>query len=201
MSDRFDRAIALFDAANAEDPNLEDDENGAPVARELLYARRMSGMLDRTAPQACDAVRLAVRAQHIRRWEIARRDYPMTPAGYHQWRSTLYGFHAALAARLLGEAGYDGETIARVKAAVGKRDLARNPDSQLVEDVASLVFLEHYLAGFAALHPEYDEAKWAGILRKTWHKMSQDARRFALSGALRLPPALLPLIEKTVSAA
>ena len=193
----LDRAIALFDAANALDPRRESDgEKDWP--KELLYAHRMSAMLERFAPDAPEAVRLAVRAQHIERWRIPRSDFPMTPEGYKAWRSQLYAFHAETAARLMDEAGCDAETIERARAAVGKRGIKVNPDAQAVEDVASLVFLEHVLAGFSAGHPEYDEAKWADILRKTWRKMSEKARSFALSGNIRLPEGLVPLIVRSV---
>lgn len=196
----LDRAIALFDAANAQDPRRERDGN-EDVPKELLYARRMSGMLERFAPGAPPAVRLAVRAQHIERWKLPRSDFPMTPEGYKAWRSQLYAFHVDTAARLMREAGCDEETIERVRAAVGKRGIKVNPDSQAVEDVASLVFLEHVLADFAAGHPEYDEAKWIDILRKTWRKMSEPARTFALSGKVELPPDLVPLIARATAEA
>ena len=199
MNERFQRAVALFDAANAEDPNQEND-NGIAVPKELLYAQRMSAMLARYASEAPEAVQLAVRAQHIQRWKIPRRDFPMTLPGYKKWRTTLYGFHADLAAKLLQEASYDEETIIRVKAAVGKRGLNSNPDTQLVEDVVGLVFIEDYIAAFAALHPEYDETKWVDIIRKTWRKMSGGAHQFALSGHIRLPEHLAPLIGKAVAA-
>ena len=198
MNERFQRAMALFDAANAEDPNQEND-NGIAVPKELLYAQRMSAMLARYAPAAPEAVQLAVRAQHIQRWKIPRRDFPMTLPGYKKWRTTLYGFHADLAAKLLQEAGYDEEMINRVKAAVGKRGLNTNSDSQLVEDVVGLVFVEDYIATFAAMHPEYDEAKWVDIIRKTWHKMSDGAHQFALSGHIHLPEHLAALIGKAVA--
>ena len=81
MTTIFDRAIALFDAANAEDPNSETAD-GKAWPKELLYAHRMGEMQERFAPDASEAVRLACRAQHIQRWKIPRRDYPMTPEGY-----------------------------------------------------------------------------------------------------------------------
>jgi len=190
---RFDAAIAAFDAANAEDPNQDD---GHP--KELLYARRMSEMLERFAPAAAESVRLAVRAQHIERWKTPRAAYPMGKEGYLQWRTGLYTFHAETAGRLMRETGYDAAMIGRVQAAVGKKGIKVNAESQLLEDVADLVFLEHYLTAFAALHPEYDEAKWTGIIRKTWQKMSADARQFALAGRIRLPESLVPLILKAV---
>lgn len=191
---RFDATLAAFDAANAEDPNLDE---GQP--KELLYARRMSEMLARFAPDASEAVRLAVRAQHIQRWKTPRSSYPADRQGYLQWRTGLYRFHAETAGRIMAENGYDPETIERVKAAVGKKGLKVNAETQLLEDVTDLVFLEHYIAGFAAQHPDYSEEKWIDIIRKTWQKMSAEARAFVLAGKVSLPEALTPLILKAVS--
>jgi Domain of unknown function (DUF4202) len=198
---RFERAIALFDAANAKDPRLDRGPEGASVPRELLYARRMSEMLDRFAPDAAEAVRLAVRAQHIERWKSPRDGYPMDRNGYLQWRTQLYKFHAETAGRLMKEAGYDDQSIERVKAAVGKKGLKVNPDTQLLEDVVDLVFIEHYMLGFAGQKPEYGEDKWLDIVRKTWKKMSDAAQAFALGGNIKLPEPLVPLITKAISGA
>lgn len=194
---RFERAIALFDAANAADPNREIVD-GKEVPKELLYAQRMSEMLDRFVPDAGEAAKLAVRSQHIERWKVPRNSYPMDRAGYLLWRSGLYKYHAEIAGRLMKEAGYDGETIARVQAAVGKKGIKVNPETQLLEDVAGLVFIEHYMLEFAGQHPEYDEARWIVIIRKTWQKMSAQAREFALAGRIKLPEALVPLILKAI---
>lgn len=190
---RFEATLARFDAANAEDPNCDE---GQP--KELLYARRMSEMLARFAPGAAEAVRLAVRAQHIQRWKTPRSSYPADRQGYLQWRTGLYKFHAETAGRIMEETGYDAETIERVKAAVGKKGLKVNAETQLLEDVTDLVFLEHYLAGFAARHPDYSEEKWIDIIRKTWQKMSKEARDFVLAGKVSLPEAAKPLILKAV---
>ena len=119
---RFERAIALFDAANAEDPNKEAAD-GQEWPKELLYGQRMSEMLERFAPDAPEAVRLACRAQHIERWKSPRSDYPMTLDGYQQWRTSLYKFHANRAGELMKEAGYDDETGERGKKSIGKRGL------------------------------------------------------------------------------
>ncbi len=188
---RFDATIAAFDAANAEDPNRDE---GQP--KELLYARRMSAMLARFAPDAPEAVRLAARAQHLQRWKTPRTSYPADRQGYLQWRSGLYRFHAETAGRILRENGYDAETTERVQAAVGKKALKLNADTQLLEDIADLVFLEHYLAGFMARHADYSEGKWLDILRKTWQKMSPGAREFVLAGKVSLPETAQPLIRK-----
>jgi hypothetical protein len=162
----FDRAIALFDAANAEDPRTDAGPDGNTMPREQLYAQRMTDMIARFAPDASEVARLAVRAQHIQRWKVPRDSYPMDRDGYLQWRTGLYKFHAETAGRLMKEAGYDDETIDRVKQAVGKRGLKVNADTQLLEDVADLVFIEHYMLGFAGQKPYYSEEKWLEIIRQ-----------------------------------
>ncbi len=191
---RFDRAIALFDVANAADPN---QDQGQP--KELLYARRMTEMIGRYAPDASEVAQLAVRAQHIRRWTVPRNSYALTKEGYLAWRTGLYKFHAETAGELMKQAGYDDDTIDQVKLAVGKRQLKVNPDTQMMEDVTDLVFIEHYMLGFAGKHAEYTEEKWLEIVRKTWKKMSDRAHQFATGGGIKLPEPLLPLIFKAIS--
>ena len=193
----YQAAIEAFDRANAEDPNKEMAD-GKEWPKELLYAHRMTEMQERYAPDASEAVRLACRAQHIQRWKTPRSNYPMDRQGYLQWRTGLYKFHAETAGRLMKEAGYDDEMIERVKTIVGKKALKVNPETQMMEDVVDLVFIEHYMLQFAGQKPEYDEAKWIDIIRKTWNKMSNRAHDFALAGKIRLPEALVPLILKSI---
>ncbi|MGA7595912.1 MAG: DUF4202 domain-containing protein [Gallionella sp.] len=193
----YQAAIAAIDQANAEDPNRETAD-GKEYPKELLYSQRMTEMQERYIPDASEAVKLAVRAQHIQRWKIPRSNYPMDKQGYLQWRTGLYKFHADSVGQLMKNAGYDGVMTERVGKIVGKKGLKVNPETQLMEDVVDLVFIEHYLTGFVAQHPEYDEAKWIPIIRKTWQKMSSNAHEFALSGNIRLPEALVPLILKAV---
>lgn len=194
----YDRARALIDAANSADPNqVNADDREWP--KELLYSERMSAMLQRYNPEADDAMKLAIRAQHIERWKSPRNAYPMDRIGYLKWRKDLYQIQANTAAGLLQQAGFDDEGIERVRNAVAKKNIKGNPDTQLLEDVTDLCFMEHYLLEFVAKHPDYSEEKWIEIIQKTWHKMSADAHAFALSGAVNLPESLLPLIKKAVA--
>lgn len=186
------KAIERIDAANGGDPNREV-AGGKARPKELLYSERMSGWLKRLAPGASEALRLAVRAQHIRRWEIPRGRYPAGKAGYHEWRTFLYGFHAEAAGKILREAGYDEATISRVGQLIRKENLKTDPEAQALEDAAALVFLESYFAEFSKQH---DEAKLVTILRKTWRKMSKAGRGAAL--ALPFPPALGRIVAQAV---
>ncbi len=191
----FDKAIKLIDTANGEDLNQEICE-GETWPKELLYSYRMSNMLERYAPDADEVVRLAVRAQHIQRWKLPRSEFPMNRKGYHQWRAALYTFHAEMVARVLREVGYDDVFIERVKRIVSKQSLKTNSDTQLLEDVAGLVFLEHYLEGFAASHPEYDEKKWNEILGRVWNKLSSEAHQFIRKGQITLPESMRDKVQK-----
>ena len=187
---RFDDAIARFDAAHAEDP--EKDASGRPA--ELVYAQRMSAWLAKLAPDASEALRLAVRCQHIRRWAIRRGAYPAGVAGYRRWRVDEANSHAVTAREILAQAGYDGATVQRVQSLLRKEKLKQDADAQLLENVGCLVFLENYFAPFAQKH---DEAKLVEIVRKTWRKMSPQGHAAAL--ALKLPAPLRAIIEKALA--
>jgi Domain of unknown function (DUF4202) len=179
-TERFKKAIQRFDATNAEDPHQEV-VGGVSYPKELLYAQRLSAWLDRYAPDASEALRLAARCQHIRRWTIPRSDYPMDRHGYLQWRMTLAKFHADTAAKILREVGYDEVLIGRVRSLLRKEGLRRDPEVQCLEDVICLVFLEYYCADFAKQH---DLAKALGVLQKTLEKMSPYGLEVARTSSL-----------------
>jgi hypothetical protein len=146
------------------------------------------------APEAPEAVQLAVRAQHIRRWEVPRASYPAGRAGYLKWRTDLYKRHGDTAAEILGDLGYDDGTIERVRTLLRKRGLKTDRDVQLMEDVICLVFLEHYFHDFAKKH---QEQKLIPIVQKTWKKMTERAHEEALQ--LDYAPEDLAIIQKALA--
>jgi hypothetical protein len=192
---RLDEAFRSFDEANAEDPNQEI-VNGQRLPKELVYGQRMSVRLAVFAPDAPETVKLAARAQHIRRWEVPRDSYPKGRAGYLKWRADLYKRHGDIAGEIMQRVGYDDETIARVQTLLRKRRMKTDPDVQLMEDVICLVFLEHYFHDFARKH---DEEKLISIVQKTWKKMTEKAHEAAL--ALDYASADLAVIQKAVQSA
>ena len=193
--DRFARAIGQFDATNREDPHRATFD-GREYPAELLYAMRMTEWLGRLEPEASEPLRLAVRCQHLRRWAIPRDRYPRTRAGYHQWRTTLARFHADSAGEVLRSAGYDEPTVDRVQSLVRKEGLKSDPETQTLEDVACLVFLENDFVDFARRH---EPEKVVNILRKTWRKMSDRGRKAALALVGGLPPEERALVERAVA--
>ena len=111
---RFSEAWRRFDEENGQDPN-HVVVDGVSHPRELLYAERLTEWVLRLNPEASEHLLLAARSQHICRWTIPRHSYEMTRAGYLRWRTDLKQFHARKSVEILGEVGYEKETIARVR--------------------------------------------------------------------------------------
>ena len=188
MRDEGSRVAAVIveiDAANARDPNqIEIDDRVEPAA--LIYGRRMSASLARLAGDASEHLRIAARGQHIERWTSPRKSYPDGRIGYLAWRNDLKEFHARRVGEIMGSAGYDADDIARVRSLLRKERLKSDADAQMLEDVACVVFIEHYLGDFME---QADQAKLAGILAKTWKKMSPLGHAHALKLSLSPPVA------------
>jgi hypothetical protein len=190
---RFEATIRRFDEENAHDPNREPS-NGKVEPRELVYARWLTDWVLRVCPNASEPLRLAARCQHICRWTVPRESYPMTRVGYLQWRADLKKFHAQKAGEILREVGYGEDIITRVQELNLKKNLAKDPETQVLEDGLCLVFLEHQ---FAALASKTAEDKMLNALKKSWNKMSPAARE--LASALKYGPSETELLKKALS--
>jgi hypothetical protein len=186
---RFDRAIAAIDAANADDPN-RIVVRGEERPKELAHAELMTEWIGRLRPDAGEALLLAARAHHIRRWTVPRGDYPEGRAGYLRWRTGLHKVHADQVGLILTAEGYDEATIGRVQDIVRKRNLAKDADVQTLEDALCLVFVE---TQFRELADRLDEEKMVDVVRKTLAKMSDHGKAFAL--AMDLPGPDRRLLE------
>jgi len=190
--DKLLLAFQHFDAANKLDPNMEDFQ-GRTYPKEVLYGIRMTERLNEFAPNASEALRLTARCQHICRWEIPRESYAMDREGYLRWRQDLKKFHAKKATEILEEIGYNQEIIDKVVFLLEKKQLKKNEETQTLEDVICLVFLEFYFEPFAHKHPE---EKTIDILQKTWRKMSDKGREAALK--LPFSKFALDLVTKAI---
>ena len=164
--DRFTRAIAAIDEANAEDP----------TGKEPRDAVLMTEWIERLDPQASEALRLAARAHHVRRWTVPRSSYPDGRAGYLRWRRDLHDVHAREVGAILAAAGYHADVIARVQDIVRKRDLRTDPEVQVFEDALCLTFLQTQYEDLAA---RLDDEKMADVVAKTLAKMTDRGRTLA----------------------
>ncbi|MDE0222208.1 MAG: DUF4202 domain-containing protein [Spirochaetaceae bacterium] len=155
-----------------------------PAGRALEYARRMTRWLERLAPHPSAALAIAVRAQHLRRWEIPRAGYPEGRSGYLRWRRACARHHADKVGLILDDLCAPAALIERVAALVRKEGLGRDAETQALEDAACLSFLEAELAGFAEGR---DPDTLQRVLGRTWEKMSPRARELAASLDVRPP--------------
>jgi hypothetical protein len=170
-AERFARAAAEIDRANADDPN-RIMVRGELRPKELAHAELVTEWVRRLDPEPSEALLLAARAHHIRRWMSPRSSYPTGRVGYLRWRRELHQFHADEVGQILQRTGYDDETIERVQRIVAKRDLGKDREAQVLEDALCLVFIE---TQFDDVRRRLDREKMLDVVRKTLRKMSDEA--------------------------
>jgi hypothetical protein len=167
----YDAAVAAIDASNSDDPNLID-VRGERLPLALAHGRLATDWVLHLQPDASELVLLAARAHHLRRWELARTTYPEGRAGYLRWRRDQKARHARDIEAILRGVGYDADDTARVQAMLRREGLGTDPDTQLVEDAACLVFVETQLGPVAE---QLGFEHTIEVLQKTARKMSPAA--------------------------
>lgn len=177
MTSAFKHTLDAIDALHAQDPRSTTLDDGTTMPQELAYAQRMSKWLEHVYDSPGELLQLAVRAQHLQRWQVPREDYDKGRVGYLTWRRDQGKRAGETTAQLMEEAGYSAEDAKRVAAMIGKKGLGRDPEVQALEDCACLVFLENYFADFSR-KVEHDHM--VRIVQMTWRKMSPRAHELAL---------------------
>ncbi|KAF2726066.1 hypothetical protein K431DRAFT_299179 [Polychaeton citri CBS 116435] len=178
MAPNFEQARNEIYKAHDEDPSKHVKDNGEEVPYETWYAQKMESYLHQRQPNASDVLKLAICAQHMKRWEVPRSSFPMTKVGYHSWRTHLKKRQAKIAVGILEAAGYGKDDLERCSALIEKEGLRQGEEEvQVLEDVACLVFLDDQFNEFKDKH---DEEKIVNILKKTWVKMSERGHEMAL---------------------
>ncbi|MCC6776525.1 MAG: DUF4202 domain-containing protein [Hyphomicrobiales bacterium] len=194
-SERYRATIADIDAANADDPRrIVIDGTMRPY--EVVYSERMTERLSAMYSDASELLRIAARGQHVRRFDIPRTRFPNGREGYNEWRRSCREHHGKLLGEIMRRHGYDEGDIDHVVKLVKKEQLKKDKESQSLENVVDVIFLEHYFDEFRGKHPHYDDAKIIDIIGKTLRKMSPKGHQAAL--ALELPERTRKLILAAV---
>jgi hypothetical protein len=194
--DRLARTILAIDVRNTDDPNTIVID-GVAQPKELAHAELVTQWVRKLRPDASEALLLAARGHHLRRWVVPRSSYPAGRSGYLKWRRDLHRLHAEELAAILRDCGYDDATIDRVGALVRKEGLGRaphDPEVQALEDALCLVFLE---TQFATVAERLDDEKMVDVLAKTAKKMSPAALEFA--GTLPIDDAGRALLARALA--
>ena len=194
-SKRFEAVIKAIDAANADDPRTTT-VNGAARPYEIVYAERMTERMAAIYPDASEILRIAARAQHIRRWDIPRGNYPEGRNGYNDWRKACRKHHGEVISRIMAEHGYAADEIARVVMLIKKEQLKKDRDSQALENVVDVVFVEHYFDEFIGKYSKYDDDKIVDIVGKTLRKMSPKGHALSLDLPQRPRDYIMAAVER-----
>jgi Domain of unknown function (DUF4202) len=191
---KLTNTLAAIDLLHQGDPKKVTD-NGEEIANELLYAQQMTAWLNKLTDNPGEFIKIAVRSQHLCRWELPRDKFEMNRAGYLKWRIEQGKYHAQKASQVMSDNGYDRDSCQVVYEMVRKKNLKSNPDTQLMEDAACLVFLEFQFKDFA--QRVSNDEKIIHIVQKTWAKMSPSAHDFALK--LSYSDSELALIQQALA--
>lgn len=192
---RYTAVIADIDKANADDPRTVVVID-RPRPYEVVYSERMTQRLEAMYPEASELLRIAAHGQHVRRFDIPRARFAEGRNGYNEWRRTCREHHAKLLGDIMRRHGYDQQEIEHVAKLVRKEQLKKDQESQALENVVDIVFLEHYFDEFYDKYSHYDDAKIIDIIGKTLRKMSPKGHRAAL--ALDLPERTRKLVLAAV---
>jgi len=192
-TDALCKAVAALNVAHDQDPERRHHD-GSEQPAERVWCDSVAAWVQRLAPDASAALKIAAHAQHLERWRDPRSAWPAGRAGYLRWRKAQLRNHAERAEVLLQAAGCGTALIERVQQLIRKQSLATDPETAVLEDAACLAFLELDLAAFADRHERADVLR---ILSKTWLKMSSQGREAAL--AMALPASSARLIEEALA--
>ncbi len=166
LNDRYAAAVAAIDAADADDPNVVI-VRGRQLPLALAHGQLAVEWIGHLVDDPDDALLLAARAHHLRRWQVRRDSYPPGRPGYLRWRRDQKARHAADVAEILESCGYAAAEIERVQRLVRREPIE---GAQAMEDAACLVFIETQLSSLAA---RMDHELMIEVIRKTACKMSR----------------------------
>ncbi|SCZ96506.1 BZ3500_MvSof-1268-A1-R1_Chr8-2g10245 [Microbotryum saponariae] len=211
-SARLTKVLSLLSEAHSTDPCSESSTYHSTLSSYVTRLCRDAGN-----EEPSEALVIAANAQHVRRWEKPRNEYPMGLSGYKMWRTNLNRFHSQVARELMLQAGYsetsDAELFQRVDELLLKKTLARppfkyplkvapspllqDPEMHLFEDAICLTFLSTQFVQFSDQLD--DPSKMVGIVAKTWAKMSTLGRKVAAEELVgTLPYELKKVVQEAL---
>jgi len=120
----FEKTIQELDALHAGDSrHIEQDGESTP--RELWHAQQMSAWLERLKDSPNELLRIAVRGQHLQRWQVSRDEYEEGRQGYLHWRRDQGKRAGETTAARMRQAGYADDDAERVARMIRKEGLGR----------------------------------------------------------------------------
>jgi len=181
--------ITAIDQANREDPN---QHQGEPLS--FVQGVLASGWLAKLDADASPELQLVVRAHHLRRWELARSDFPEGREGYLRWRRENKAHQADSLAALMEAGDWTPDAVERSRKLLARTKLRTDPETQTLEDAACLVFLQTQFDDMAT-RTEHDHL--VSIVAKTLKKMSPPA--IELAGSIELSEAAQAVLGDAVA--
>lgn len=187
--DQLAAVVLAIDEINGDDPN-----SCAGQPRAQWQGQRAMAWTIELDPAPSVPVQVAARAHHLRRWDMPRSDFPAGRAGYLRWRRDAKQKHAALVSDVLRAHEWPDTEIDRVGALIERKGLGTDPETQLVEDAACLVFLE---TQFDEMVDRLGHDHMVQIVAKTLKKMSGEA--ISAAASIELSAASQAVLQEAIT--
>lgn len=186
---RLADVLATIDLANADDPNRFGDRPLASVHGELA-----SYWLEQLLTTPSDELVIAARGHHLRRWALARSDYPEGRVGYLRWRRDNKQVQADAVTTIAADAGFGRASVARIAELTLRKGLGSDPETQALEDAACLAFLG---TQFDSMVAKLGHDHMVEVVAKTLKKMSPAA--ITLAGRVSLSADATAVLQEAVA--
>lgn len=184
----LDAVVRAIDHANEADPNHHD---GRPLA--LVHGELATQWIEQLVANPSDELVIAARAHHLRRWELARADYPEGRAGYLRWRRDNKQVQADAVVDIVGRHGFGQASADRIAELVLRRGLGSDEETQALEDAACLAFLD---TQFDSMVAKLGHDHMVTVVARTLKKMSPAA--IALAADITLSPEASAVLNDAV---
>jgi len=154
----------------------------------------MSAWLERLKDSPNELLRIAVRGQHLQRWQVSRDEYEEGRQGYLHWRRDQGKRAGETTAARMRQAGYADDDAERVARMIRKEGLGRGGIRPGRGGLRLPRVPGELLCG---LLEKVDHDHMVRIVKKTWGKISDRARELALG--LPMAPEARGIVEEALA--
>eukprot|EP00775_Hariotina_reticulata_P002487 gene2487-2790_t len=170
---KLDKAIALIDAANSEDPSrVQVDGESAPYR--VAYSRWLTDWVKRVDPKASDELLILARGKSIQSWklsDIKRDDYAPNTPGQRQWEVDRKKWLAQRLLDVVKEAGYDESTQLLIEDVMMSRNLPDPRDIRKYDLIGVFGMVNYRTLAAVCMLQTLDDAEALLFLEKNFEEM------------------------------
>lgn len=170
---QLEKAIALIDEVNAQDPTKVPTDSGSEPYR-LAYSRWLTEWVKRLDPKASDELLILARGKSIESWQLSqikRDDYAPNTPGMRQWEMDRKKWLANRLLAVVKEAGYDEATQTLIENIMMGKNLPDPRDVRKYDLIGNLGMVDFKKLQAVNMMQTLDDAEALLFLEKNFEEM------------------------------